>query len=476
MDKYDLILVGSSFASTYFLKKYLQKASDTKRVLVLERGYLHPYTDRIAEKRNEPGAKLNPNPAAENTIINTNPKKPWIFQVAFGGNSNCWTACTPRFLPNDFRMKTLYGIAEDWPVQYDDIEYAYTEMEEYMSMSGPDDTPFPKSKKYPQPPHLFTDVDRVLKARYGNLYINQPTARARVAVKGRNVCCASATCALCPMNAKFTIENSEIELYSDPRVTLRYGAQVTHMVLQNDTVKSIIFLENGKEKTASAEVYALGANAIFNAHILINSGDKNKNTGIGIGEQLGLQVDVMLKDMQTLGGSTWVNANGYMLYDGEHRREAAACLIETSNHPFIRMERGKWRHMASFRMIFDDISEPHNYVTTTEDKAKAKIVYKGPSQYTLKGIERMKQKLLEILSVLPVEDIHYHPPYDTEAHILGTTRMSKDDTTGVVDKHLVHHNYRNLFVLGSGSFTTFTPANPTLTLSALSLFAADKSF
>jgi choline dehydrogenase-like flavoprotein len=46
----------------------------------------------------------------------------------------------------------------------------------------------------------------------------------------------------------------------------------------------------------------------------------------------------------------------------------------------------------------------------------------------------------------------------------------------VVDKHLLHHQYRNLFVLGSGSFTTYTPANPTLTLSALSLLAADKSF
>jgi choline dehydrogenase-like flavoprotein len=54
--------------------------------------------------------------------------------------------------------------------------------------------------------------------------------------------------------------------------------------------------------------------------------------------------------------------------------------------------------------------------------------------------------------------------------------MSKTAKEGVLDKHLIHHQYRNLFVLGSGSFTTFTPANPTLTLSALSLHAADKSF
>jgi choline dehydrogenase-like flavoprotein len=54
--------------------------------------------------------------------------------------------------------------------------------------------------------------------------------------------------------------------------------------------------------------------------------------------------------------------------------------------------------------------------------------------------------------------------------------MSSDEKLGVLDKNLVHHHYRNLFVLGSGAFTTFSPNNPTLTLSALSLLAADRSF
>lgn len=476
MEKYDLIVVGSSFSSTFFLKKYLEKKPQTQRILVLERGYLHTYQDRMAERNKVERAKPNPNPESTDTFINTNPKKPWIFTIGFGGNSNCWYACTPRFLPNDFRMKTLYGVGEDWPIQYDDIEYAYSEVEAYMHVAGPEETPFPRKNAYPQPPHFFTDVDKALNAKYGSLYINQPTARARLAVAGRNACCASATCHLCPVNAKFTIENSGLDVYSDPRVTIRYGAQVTELTLQNDTVENVVYVEKGVSKTARAEVYALGANALFNAHILLNSGDKNKNTGVGLGEQYGVQVDVMLKDMKSLGGSTWVNANGYMLYDGAHRKEAAACLIESSNYPFIRPERGKWRNMASYRLVFEDMPEAHNYVTTSEDRLKPKVVFKGPSEYTLKGLERAKNMLPGVLSVLPVESMHYHEPHDSEAHILGTTRMSKDTTTGVVDKNLIHHQYRNLFVLGSGTFTTFTPANPTLTISALSLYAADKNF
>ena len=120
--------------------------------------------------------------------------------------------------------------------------------------------------------------------------------------------------------------------------------------------------------------------------------------------------------------------------------------------------------------------QDHNYVATTADRLKPEVNFKGPSDYTMRGVEYMKQKLPEILSVLPVERIEFLEPFPDEGHILGTTRMSNDANDGVVDKNLVHHNYRNLFVLGSGAFTTYTPSNPTLTLSALSLMAADRSF
>ena len=132
--------------------------------------------------------------------------------------------------------------------------------------------------------------------------------------------------------------------------------------------------------------------------------------------------------------------------------------------------------MASFRMIFEDLPDLENHVATTADVMKPALHFKGPSEYTMRGVEQMKKRLPEVLACLPVEKIIYDQPYASEAHILGTTRMSDTAQNGVVDKHLRHHQYRNLFVLGSGSFTTYTPANPTLTLSALSLFAAHSTF
>jgi choline dehydrogenase-like flavoprotein len=50
--------------------------------------------------------------------------------------------------------------------------------------------------------------------------------------------------------------------------------------------------------------------------------------------------------------------------------------------------------------------------------------------------------------------------------------MGNDPSDSVVDRTLRHHKVRNLLVLGSGAFPTCPAANPTLTLSSLSTWAA----
>jgi choline dehydrogenase-like flavoprotein len=474
-NQYDLIVVGTGFASAFFLKKYLSKVKKT-RVLVLERGYVFSGAERRKALAGEESAHADLNDVSDSTYINMNPEKRWEFTMGFGGSSNCWYACTPRFMPSDFRMKSTYNVGEDWPVQYEELEQYYTEVEEYMHISGPDATPFPKSRRYPLPAHTFSTVDKILNKEYGNLYISQPTARASRAVNGRNACCASTVCSVCPVNAKFTIENSNLAVFDDPRVELRFGANVYALDLVNGIAQKVFYHHDGKEHAVSADVIALGAHAIFNTNILLNSNDSNSYTGKGLGEQLGMDAVVYLDNLENAGGSTWVTANGYMLYDGDHRKEYAACLMESNNSPYIRVERGKWRHLTTFRMIFEDLPADHNFVGKGKDRFVPEVHFKSPSAYTLKSVEKMKESLPKILSVLPVEKIEFKPFYKSEAHILGTTRMSVDAETGVVDKNLIHHNIRNLFVLGSGSFTTYSPNNPTLTLSALSLMAADRSF
>ena len=64
-------------------------------------------------------------------------------------------------------------------------------------------------------------------------------------------------------------------------------------------------------------------------------------------------------------------------------------------------------------------------------------------------------------------------PLGPTNHYLGTTRMSEDPKSGVVDSHCKVHGVENLFVVGSSVFPTSGHVNPTLTILALSLRLAD---
>lgn len=477
MEKFDLILVGTGFASSFFLKKYLEKSPPGNRVLVLERGILYPYTERLRIARGEQSDVSEKRAKTGDTFINKNEDKVWMFDPNFGGSSNCWTGCTPRFLPNDFRMRSLYGVGQDWPVSYDELEPYYTQVEEIMMIGGPEITPFPKSRAYPLPPQKLSSVDKLIQERYKELYISQPSARATVATGNRNACCTSAVCGLCPVNSKFTIENTLSYLYADPRVTMRYGSQVHHLITANDIVKGVTYRSDGKDYDVNAEIVALGANAIFNAHILLNSGDTNPRTGKGLSEQRGTFAYLYFKGLENFGGSSIITANGYMLYDGDHRRKEAGCIIESSNIPFIRNEQGKWRQMARFKFIFEDLPDDNNQVVLSDDFLKPKVQYAGHTSYVDNAMKNLESNINRIFSFLPVEKMEMDGYFQkSEYHICSTVRMSNSKEDGVVDKRLIHHQYKNLFVLGSGVYPSITPANPTLTLSALSLMAADTIF
>lgn len=481
---YDLIVTGTGFASTFFLKKYLEKSGPNKKVLVIERGQLFPYTDRIAYAQGKNPVYLDKMESHDDSFINTNKAKPWLFDVNFGGSSNCWWGCTPRFMPNDFAMKTLYGQAIDWPITYNDLEPYYCEAESIINISGPEHTPFPKSQPYPLPAHALSTVDLKMQKAYGNTqWVSQPAARASKVLSTRNACCSSYTCNLCPANAKFTIENGlRSTVYTDPRVELKEGLQVIKVEFAGNVAKGVVCVNRLHPDLNNPEVFegniiALGANAIFNPHILLSSGDKNPFVGKGLSEQCGFFTDIHI-GMSNVGGGSSISANGYMQYDGDFRKNSSSVLIENHNQAFVRNEKGKWRHMARFKFVLESIPDlTNNVVKLSDNPLKPLVEYKELNDYVIAGRKRIEGEMNKIFAPLDIEEIIVDKAYtDTECHVLSSARMGKDASESVVDKHMIHHQYRNLFVLGGSAFPTISAANPTLTISALSLMSADKNF
>lgn len=468
-NKFDLIVVGTGFASSFFLLSYLQQAKPNARVLVLERGRFDTHRWQVENTRTT-------SQNANATFVNQNPDKAWVYNPGFGGGSNCWWAVTPRLLPNDFQMQTKYGVGIDWPLSYADLEPFYTEAEEIMQISGPQDHyPFPKSSPYPQPPHRFSDVDKAFKAAYPDLYFHQPTARARVNTQNRSRCCATGVCTLCPVNAKFTIQNELHSLYQDPRVILQLEATAQSIETQGGIAIGVNYILGDKTLHASGELIVLGANAIFNPHILQRSNILHPMLGKRLHEQTSVEMVADLDGLNNFQGSTSVTGHGYMLYDSEDRRDFAAILIENFNIPKIRTEQGKWQQRLHLKFIFEVLPSEENYVKFHDNTPDIpELIHTGYSDYTLKSIERLPSLFPDLLAPLPIEHIYPLLPLNrTESHILGTTLMGNDPEFSIIDKHLIHHDIRNLLVLGGGAFPTSSPSNPTLTISALSLWAAN---
>jgi choline dehydrogenase-like flavoprotein len=56
-----------------------------------------------------------------------------------GGRTLHWNAVTLRYAPEDFRQRSTYGVEEDWPLTYDELEPYYDRIEQTIGVCGEDD-------------------------------------------------------------------------------------------------------------------------------------------------------------------------------------------------------------------------------------------------------------------------------------------------------------------------------------------------
>lgn len=471
--QYDLIIIGTGFAGSFFLMRYLEKAPANARILVLERGASDTKSWQLEHRRS---SSID----SEDVFHNATPEKAWFTSPGFGGNSKCWMGGTNRMMPNDFRLRSQYGVGVDWPVTYDDLEEHYCTVEQVMLVSGPTETPMPRSRPYPLPPHRLSDPEVLLKRHFPGGWYQMSTTRASIPTAKRGVCCATGFCELCPVDAKFTIQNGLADIYKDPRVTLQLNCPVDTIETAAGVATGVTYRQGDLSQSAQGGVVVLAASALFNPHILLRSGIAHPLTGKRLHEQLPMNVAVDLKGVKGYNGSTVLSGLGYLFYDGEHRRDHAACVIEAWNTPFpyqesgLRAENGRWNERFMMQFLFDDIPRDDNTVTVYDkDPRKAETRFAGYSDYAWRGVAQLPKYIDKLSEALPIERVFAPKATGTAAHIQGTVVMGHDPKTSVVDRYLRHHHCPNLLVLGASAFPTASPAYPTLTLSALSLWAAD---
>ncbi|AUX80393.1 GMC oxidoreductase [Sinorhizobium fredii] len=466
-EHFDVVVIGSGFGSAFFLHGFTHRRS--ARILLLEWGRHNSHAWQL-----EHGANTD---LKDEQTYRSNSTKPWNYTIGLGGGTNCWFAQTPRLHPNDFRLRSLYGVGQDWPISYDDLEPFYCQAESIMSISGDPDMAslMPRSRPFPQPPHRMSTPDRMMKAAQPDRHFVMPTARARVATEQRASCCASLHCWLCPADAKFTANNGLMHVFEHPQVSVCLESEVRRLEHAAGSMRAATFRHDGREHTVTGDLFVLGANGIQSPAIMLRSGLGGDLVGRGLHESYGWNLEAYLDGVDNFDGSTITTGLNFGLYDGAHRSEHGAALVYFENRwqHGLRPEKGRLRQTLPLVIVTEDLLEADNFVSLDEN-GDAFISYKGAAEYAVKGMTRAKEQLPELLRPLPVEKVLDRGIRRTESHVQGTLRMGKDPKDSVVDGDLIHHQIRNLLIVGTSTYPSCSCANPSLTAAALSLRAASR--
>src|SRR5262245_49425069 len=123
----DVCIIGSGISAAMVAEK-LSEERDAK-IVVLEAGdEAVPLTHRPENRRRF--LEYGENPWGIDHIDGLTADNIQSRSMLVGGLAMHWGAVTPRFSPEDFRVKSMFGVGFDWPVSYDDLDPFYQEAEE----------------------------------------------------------------------------------------------------------------------------------------------------------------------------------------------------------------------------------------------------------------------------------------------------------------------------------------------------------
>ena len=66
--------------------------------------------------------------------------------MAVGGQALHWGGACNRFSEEDLRLKSMYGLADDWPIDWTELEKYYVQAERRLNVAG-DPSPYPEDRR-----------------------------------------------------------------------------------------------------------------------------------------------------------------------------------------------------------------------------------------------------------------------------------------------------------------------------------------
>lgn len=525
----DVVVVGAGIAGSLVAKGLAERGIDTllldagpvvTRAQALDRYYNAP--DRGLPDAAYPNTDYAPRPLINDPDHYLVQAGPDPFAASYhrmvGGTTWHWEGVSLRFVPDDFRLKSRFGVGVDWPIDYADVEpwYAAAEQAIGVAADSQDDMGSPRSGPYPLPPMPLSYLDRAFAGILdGTPYAlsTTPMARNPVPYDGRSACCGSSSCVqICPSGAKY---DAMVHVNAAERAGARLVSEAVVSRVTVDTdgrVNGLTFKRpDGTTGRVSAKVYVLAAHGIETPKILLMSrSDRLPNGVANTSDQVGRNLmDHPYKVSWALSDRPlWPYRGPVTLSSventraGDWRRERPAFRISVSNSgwawpagaPLSTVEtlidsglsgqtlkdaiRDHTSRQVMLASMTEQLPDPANRIVPDEALTDAigiprpRLTYRF-DDYTKAGMAEAERIHETIFARLGVSELQHSDHPWAGAHIMGTYRMGTDPRTSVVDVDLRSHDHENLFLLGSGVYPTGAAANPTLTIAALSMRAVE---
>jgi glucoside 3-dehydrogenase (cytochrome c) catalytic subunit len=449
----------------------------------------------------------------------------WVRARAVGGKTLHWGLVSLRFSPRDFQAATHDGYGEDWPLTYDDVEPYYTRVEELIGVCGHadhlennPDSHFLKPVPFTCPEYEFKGaVEKQLPERH---VIHGRSATATEPINGRAPCHYCGHCGrVCNVAASF----------SSAGVLLPIAEKTGNLTLQTNAVawkvltdaegkaKSVLYVDRltRQPREAFGKVIVLGAACLESTRILLNSRDGNHPGGLAnssgaLGRYFCEQImagDItgvvpklrgrrsFADDARPSGTGIYITRfrnlrtksrdfiRGYGFEGGGGSEEfpGFARKIKGFGAKFKEDVKKNYAAIVSIGSFGEVLARADNYVEPDPEVRDAwgipvlrfHITWGSNELAMAKDMVETQREMFHAAGVEVLSERTTSLPPGFSIHSAGTARMGDDPKKSVLNKFNQAHDVKNLFVVDAASFVSSTEKNPTLTILALSMRAAD---
>lgn len=426
-----------------------------------------------------------------------------------GGGTVHFTGVFLRFHESDFRVKSRDGVADDWPIHYNDLAPYYDRVEREIAVSGPHRFPWGSFHgPYPYPEREPISANSMLFRmgceRLGIESTVAPLAILSAPFDGRPPCINRGFCNQgCMPNAKFSTLIQHI-----PRA-IGFGAEVlsdcmaTQVEVDDRTglATAVVFVHDGREYRQKARLVILANYCVQMPRLLLASatpaypnGLANSSGLVGKGVMVHSSDDVYARfeSEVRLYKGTPVLATTQDFYETDPERGfVRGYTIHAHGLRPLAMARGlaaganQWgsalrRIMLDYNfyghltMVGEVLPSLSNTVTLSNEKDEYGLPIPlftfsyGDNDRRL--IAHACRKMKDILTAAGGR-----PEFVTSdtAHLMGGCRMGRNPAESVCDEWGQTHDHANLYLAGNPVFVTGGGGNPTETSMALAARTAD---